>query len=85
MLSSFPNIISLVFIPLIALLPDMTIKYFSQLYWPTKSDLAIKDYLNPKENSVSVKTRVNIARKQVQNTKVALSRSPAASEVGQIL
>jgi hypothetical protein len=42
MLSSYSNILALVLIPIIALIPDMTIKYFSQLYFPSESDKAIR-------------------------------------------
>lgn len=47
--------IALVFLPLIALIPDATIKYFQMLYNPTISDIAIQSrvYLREKLNTSS--------------------------------
>lgn len=35
--------IALIFLPIIALVPDMTLKYFKMMYMPTPSDYAVKN------------------------------------------
>lgn len=48
----FSNIqfwIAIVLLPIIALIPDATMKYYQMLYWPTISDIAIRNRRNLKD------------------------------------
>ncbi|CAI2370022.1 unnamed protein product [Moneuplotes crassus] len=60
MLSSIPTLLSLFLIPLVALLPDLTLKYFSQLYRPSSSD---KEIMKIRETNNLMKGLNSIAPK----------------------
>lgn len=50
--------IAILFLPAIALIPDATIKYFSQLYFPTESDKVImRETHNERKSIIQSKTR----------------------------
>lgn len=67
--------ITIIGLPVIALLPDMTIKYVQQVFFPTPVDNVMLKYLNPKKNKVQVKKQLqpsysNFTMKQQQHAKL---------------
>ena len=71
MLSSPTNILSLFFLPIIALIPDMTLKYFKQLYFPDKSDIQIaREKIKAPVNWSSTSS----ARRNVTQIKISSAR-----------
>mmetsp|Transcript_9376 Transcript_9376/g.9067 ORF Transcript_9376/g.9067 Transcript_9376/m.9067 type:complete len:85 (-) Transcript_9376:38-292(-) len=67
MLTSVPTLLSLLLVPCIALLPDMTLKYFSQLFNPSDSDTSISEYKEIqklKEKKTPRKTKYEVAPKR---------------------
>jgi len=72
MLSSPTNILSLFFLlPIIALIPDMTLKYFKQLYFPDKSDIQIaREKIKAPVNCSSTSS----ARRNVTQIKISSAR-----------
>mmetsp|Transcript_782 Transcript_782/g.651 ORF Transcript_782/g.651 Transcript_782/m.651 type:complete len:100 (+) Transcript_782:273-572(+) len=78
LLSSPTNILSLFFIPIIALIPDMTLKYFKQLYFPDKADIEIKNlklpkfsaYLSsPQTKTMSTQVKISNARRKESHSR----------------
>ncbi|CAI2367483.1 unnamed protein product [Moneuplotes crassus] len=67
MLTSVPTLLSLLLVPCIALLPDMTLKYFSQLFNPSDSDTSIsehKEIQKLKEKKTPRKAKYEVAPKR---------------------
>lgn len=71
MFANFQFWLALIFVPMIALVPDATIKYFQMLYFPTESDTVVKQRheLRNDEDTDSEQLGLNKTNKSTKKSK----------------